>query len=255
MLSATEKLNLAFLSIKQAAAGRALLRAGQLSEQTIARLRGSGHLPSPMRYTEGLERGNQALLKKFPISDLSSSRTVGGPFIPVISDHQDDPARAGMIKAVLGDDYIRSKLPMAGTLHTGQFLNRVTTAFPEMRGVAETLWPTHLQQISALIRRHEINEAQTVLGKWSRGIRDIKALRPQFEGHQSPKILMQEGQNLAGLSPQVQHFMAQMRLVGPVKSRELAQLRAWQAKNPRVQLGAYNDNTSVLDRDRMVSWV
>lgn len=44
------------------------MRLGELSEAGATKLRGAGMLPSHDAYAAGLERGNQALMKKHYIS-------------------------------------------------------------------------------------------------------------------------------------------------------------------------------------------
>lgn len=222
------------LLIKQAVRLGKRIRMGKVSPAAMTRLREAGAVRSPQRMTAGLERGNVNIARQLGVREVPAEMLKGQ--IPAPTSAR-VPVQGGSMTRIPRDEF-------AGSAPAPEQLSRANTLYRTHGDKLLFTVPmkdlsTHLQQqgynplvarmpgnvpprqAAALFRRHELDE--------------MRLAHPgrRWRSHHSPAVVAREGQNLMGLSPELQQWMLRLRQEAPELRRMAAQGRV------REPLGAY----------------
>ena len=233
---------------------RALLRAGKLSEESVAKLRRKGLL-NYGKESMGIEKGNVNLLKKLRIKDVTPERE---PFFSKPMAVED------ILKVVKGDigkalrlygDQIQTPISRVNFSPSGRPGQRILN-MSNFNRVADLMdpkgknWPT----ILPIIKRHEIDEIRYMMkmpellkspgfqvtravhpeitnekmrlfrkipfsSKILNTIKELKRTRPRelIGDHATPGVIMREAGNVNFSNPDVQKAFKRLRSSGEVE--------------------------------------
>lgn len=178
---------------------RALMRSGLLSDPAISMLRSKGHLPSIGRMTEGLDIGSGNIIRKHGIVTNAPKEYLGPGFTEELKGII--PNRAYMVDPGVPRIGDYSEIPKF-------YENMRRSLILRGREPLKEVTPEGFKSIGALIRRHEIDEAISML----RGGNIIKRLmKPALGLHGRPEVLRNEAKNVAGLDPAVRDLFQSFR--------------------------------------------
>jgi hypothetical protein len=218
---------------------RLLARANKLSPEAIQLARSRGMYPTAERMTAGLNRGTDAMKKKYNILE--------SPEFP-------------------GKTPTQITVPTYGASGTIPFTNKSFSVMNQRKPVSDiidlpsfkNLPRSEQEQLAAVVRRHEAREgvrgqqairANPILNESNPFKRVMNFIsgktraadktldKGSFRSHMGPEILLEEGKSLAGLSPNVIGAMRDMRST----SGELKALQGMKSKKiqNRLQSGQY----------------
>lgn len=215
------------------------LRAGQLSEGALKRLRAAGILRSPQRMQRGLQRGNKALMARYKIEDLEPKkfnalayRTVAkpGPGFKahtnalfkieapdterILKELKIDPLNPAQVFAIPFSELqarsaeVAKRLSKPRAAIVRSSLSPMLKQAPDLTKKLKGFKPGEQRALRSLLQRHEIDEVRAMVAAHRRG--KGKMIFAPLMNH-GKKVLKRERELIQGLPANVRKFMEQLR--------------------------------------------